>query len=82
MNTRVETKMKRRTLLTAGGSSILTLGLGNFALNRSGEQSSLMIGAANAQTVSDTLPDVVAMVIGDPDAPIHMLEYSSFTCPH
>ncbi len=74
--------MKRRTLLTAGGSSILTLGLGNFALNRSGEQSSLMIGAANAQTVSDTLPDVVAMVIGDPDAPIHMLEYSSFTCPH
>lgn len=27
-------------------------------------------------------PEIVELVVGDPDAPVTMIEYASFTCPH
>ena len=36
--------------------------------------------SANAET-ADTRP-IEEMVIGDPDAPLTIIEYASFTCPH
>lgn len=30
----------------------------------------------------EAAPEVVDMVLGDPDAPVTIIEYASFTCPH
>lgn len=40
------------------------------------------LGAAQAQTAEAELPEIVAMSLGDPDAPIKLTEYASFTCGH
>ncbi|MCF7698809.1 DsbA family protein [Loktanella sp. M215] len=73
--------MKRRTLLTAGGA---TLVLGSaFALNLNSPQNSLLVGMANAQTDTPADPSAIAdMTIGSADAPVKITEYASFTCPH
>lgn len=60
--------MKRRTLLAAGGSALVTLGAGPFA------------GAAFAQEAE--APLFSEMVLGNPDATVEVIEYASFTCPH
>ncbi|SDF93013.1 DsbA family protein [Alloyangia pacifica] len=45
-------------------------------------------GAASAQEASseasatETAPEIVEMVKGDVNAPVEMIEYASFTCPH
>ena len=36
--------------------------------------------SANAQTAADV--EVVEYTLGDPEAPVKMVEYASFTCPH
>jgi len=73
--------MKRRTLLTAGSSALVTLGAG-WALTRPDPQSGLFPGAAIAQSTDSATLEVVEMVLGDPDAPVEVIEYASFTCPH
>ncbi|MDQ7071826.1 MAG: DsbA family protein [Rhodobacterales bacterium] len=41
------------------------------------------LGAANAQEASDVdMSGIIEMVLGAEDAPIEMIEYASFTCPH
>ena len=74
--------MNRRTFLT-GTAAALILGGGGYLLTRSNTSSgNLLVGTANAQT-TDADPSAIAdMVIGDADAPIDMIEYASFTCPH
>ena len=37
-----------------------------------------MVGAATAQDA----PTIEEMTLGDPEAPVTMIEYASFTCPH
>ncbi len=73
--------MKRRTLLATGGAAALVGGA--FALNLNSPQNSLLVGMANAQTDSPAdataIPD---MVMGAADAPVQIMEYASFTCPH
>jgi len=40
-------------------------------------------GSAQAQTNAEIdVSRVVEMVVGSPDAPVEIIEYSSFTCPH
>jgi protein-disulfide isomerase len=58
--------MKRRYLL---GTAALALALG------------LPLGASLAQDATD-LPPVTEHVLGDPAAPVTIIEYSSLTCPH
>jgi len=67
--------MKRRTLLTAGGSALVAMGA-------SLPQSGFFSDAAFAQSADSALPGVAEMVLGDPNAPIEVIEYASFTCSH
>lgn len=73
--------MKRRTLLAAGGGALVALGAG-WTVTRPDPVTGLLPGAAFAQSTDGALPQVIEMVQGDPDAPVEMIEYASFTCPH
>ncbi len=73
--------MERRTLLAAGGGALVALGAG-WMLTRPDPEIGLLPGAANAQTASGELPEVVEMIAGNPDAAVEVIEYASFTCPH
>ena len=37
---------------------------------------------AEATETEGAAPEVIEMVLGDPDAPVEIIEYASFTCPH
>lgn len=73
--------MERRTLLAAGGSALVALGAG-WTLTRPNPQTGLLPGAAMAQSTDGALPEVIEMFEGNPDAPVEVIEYASFTCPH
>ena len=74
--------MDRRTLLGAGVVAAAT-GVGFLIANRGGnEPSNLLAGMANAQEASGDASLINDMVLGDPDAPIEVIEYASYTCPH
>ncbi|GGX40781.1 thiol-disulfide oxidoreductase [Tateyamaria omphalii] len=47
-------------------------------------QAERLLGAANAQAASDDIDtsSVVEMQLGNPDAPVTVIEYASYTCPH
>jgi protein-disulfide isomerase len=47
-------------------------------------QAERLLGAANAQQAADEIDtsSVVEMQIGNPDAPVTVIEYASYTCPH
>ena len=41
------------------------------------------LGAANAQEAADVdTSSIVDMALGNPDAPVTVIEYASYTCPH
>ena len=44
--------------------------------------SGLLPGAAHAQSSDGEAPEIVEMVIGNPDAAVEVIEYASYTCPH
>ena len=73
--------MKRRTLLAAGGGALVALGAG-YVVSRPDPVTGLLPGAAHAQSSDGATPEIVEMVIGNPDAPVEVIEYASFTCPH
>lgn len=64
--------MHRRTLLAA--LPLAALAAGGAAWLRPGTP----VGRAHAQ---DT-PEIAEMMLGDPQAPVEVIEYASFTCPH
>lgn len=77
--------MERRKAMMLGGiggaiGAVLVLG---GVLNFGGGDGLPEIGAANAEEAAqiDT-SGVVEMVMGQPDAPVTVIEYASFTCPH
>ena len=47
-------------------------------------QAERLLGAANAQTAAEDLDTstIKEMQIGNPDAPVTVIEYASYTCPH
>lgn len=80
--------MQRRNLILGG---FAVVGLGGWALT-SGMLSpttptsneTALPGAANAQTASGDIDtsNIPEMVLGNPDAPVTLIEYASYTCPH
>ncbi|WP_375551246.1 DsbA family protein [Rhodophyticola porphyridii] len=75
--------MKRRTILTGIGATGLVLGgTALIAPWHSGRNPALPpLGAAGAQATGD-MPEIVDMALGQEDAPVTVIEYASFTCPH
>ncbi len=73
--------MDRRTILL-GAAGAGALAVGGAALWRpQGGQQPLLPFAAHAQTQGEA-PEVTEMTLGNADAPVTMIEYASFTCPH
>ncbi len=71
--------MDRRTLITAGAAVVAAGGAGAWYLTQQG-------GTASSEAVRLlSMPNdfgVDEMTLGDPAAPIEVVEYASFTCPH
>lgn len=73
--------MDRRTLLMGAGAGAVAVGA--YALLRPGQgPMPLLPQPAHAQEAATGAPEVIEMVIGSPDAPVEVIEYASFTCPH
>ncbi len=72
--------MNRRTALI--GISALALAAGGWSLTRTTTGGMPDLGVANAQTADIDTSGIVEMVMGSEDAPITLVEYASFTCPH
>jgi protein-disulfide isomerase len=47
-------------------------------------QATALLGAANAQEAGEEIDTstVIEMALGNPDAPVTVIEYASYTCPH
>lgn len=77
--------MKRRLFIGAGALTLA--GGGAYWLNASdtvvNSSSQAGFGAAMAQTTDDIdTSGIIDMTMGAADAPVTMVEYGSFTCPH
>lgn len=74
--------MDRRTLMIGAGALVLASGAGMVPFGgRGGDLPDL--GAANAQQAGDVdISGIVEMAMGPEDAPVTVIEYASFTCPH
>lgn len=68
------------------GAGVGVMAAGTYALLRpaSAPELPLLPQPAHAQgaAASTDLPEVVEMVLGSADAPVEVIEYASFTCPH
>lgn len=77
--------MLNKLIPAALGLAVVAGGAWYFAPNGTATTAlSPMVGMAEAQTASDEVDRslVQEMTLGDADAPITMVEYASFTCPH
>ncbi|MGI1662313.1 DsbA family protein [Palleronia sp. KMU-117] len=72
--------MNRRFALLAGSAALL--GGGYAVLGRGGVEPGVTFGSAAAQEAAPDTSRVVEMTLGDPNAPVTVIEYASFTCPH
>ncbi len=73
---------RRKMLIGAAGAGALALGGGAFLRRDPSSGALLPAGAANAQTSDGAAPEVMEMTLGNADAPVTLIEYASFTCPH
>ncbi|MGC1496217.1 MAG: DsbA family protein [Sulfitobacter sp.] len=74
---------RRNMILTA----FAALGVGGWALtstmgNKNSTPVNPLASAANAQTTDVDTSSISDMMIGNPDAPVTIIEYASYTCPH
>ncbi|MFQ6546994.1 DsbA family protein [Aestuariibius sp. 2305UL40-4] len=72
--------MQRRAFLSLAG--IGAIGGGAYLLTRPAGPGETLIPAAQAQSSNVDTSAVQEMVQGNPDAPVELIEYASFTCPH
>lgn len=72
--------MNRRTVLLSSAALIAT---GGYVLTRSsGTDIVDLPGAAFAQDANIDTSVIAEMQMGNPDAPVTVIEYASYTCPH
>lgn len=72
--------MLRRNLIAGG---VAAFGLGGWALTRTSKDLPFdPMMAANAQEAATDPSLIPDMVMGAADAPVEIIEYASFTCPH
>ena len=77
--------MTRNFYLMLGAVLIAALAGGGWILSQPGNPPGLTEFATPAMAQdadAAELPEVVEMTMGNPDAPITLTEYASFTCPH
>ena len=72
--------MNRRTALI--GISAMALAIGGWSLTRPSVGGMPELGMANAQGADIDTSGIVEMTLGSDDAPVTLVEYASFTCPH
>lgn len=73
--------MNRKSLILA--ALIAVLGFGGFWYSSRSTEPGPNFLAASAQDASDVdTSAVLEMSMGNPDAPVTVIEYASFTCPH
>lgn len=65
--------MHRRTLLAALPLAALATGGATWLLQS---------GRPLARAAAQDAPEIPDMMLGEPDAPVEVIEYASFTCPH
>lgn len=77
--------MTRNFYLLLGAVLVAALAGGGWILSQPGNPPGITEFASPAmaqESDSADLPDVVEMTMGNPDAPVTLTEYASFTCPH
>lgn len=72
--------MNRRNALI--GISALALAAGGWSLTRPSTGAMPDLGVANAQSGDVDTSGIVEMTLGADDAPVTVIEYASYTCPH
>lgn len=76
--------MNRRTVLASASAAAVASAFGVYWWQGSASNST-GFAVANAQTSDTSEVDtsiVVEMTMGDPEAPVEVIEYASYTCPH
>lgn len=73
--------MSRMMIISA---AVAVIGLGAYFVTAPGNPTipADPLGAANAQEADVDTSSIVDMTLGNPDAPVTVIEYASFTCPH
>lgn len=74
--------MDRRFVLGALGATALVTGGAALWRGQGSVPLPLPLTPANAQEAGGEAPEIIEMVLGDPEAPVELIEYASFTCPH
>jgi protein-disulfide isomerase len=80
--------MNRRSLLLGSGAAVVAVGgYGAWSVLGGSETAPglTLIEPAAAQTATDApldLSRVEEMVLGNPDSPVEVIEFASYTCPH
>ena len=74
------------TRLMSGVFAAVALAAGAYAVTGYNSQTRLpdlpLVGAASAQEAEVDISTITEMVMGAEDAPVTLIEYASYTCPH